>query len=314
MDIDNLRALGIKATTINDKIHVIHGKNRSRSPFSNAILVLDKIHVLMDPGCGLDILEKLSRTIGIDLVITSHSHPDHTSGAWLLQEKAHADIAVPQEHSQSISKADKLAVRFVEDDLAQLWKKTYLPGIGFKDFTPTKTFSHGEEFALGETCFTALHTPGHLEDHYCLFEPDQKIVIGFDIDLSPFGPWYGNPESNIEQFQQSVETVSNLPAEVYITSHSKPIKGAYIPKRINAFIKAFSDRENLLLDRISTHDGTTLEEIIMESPIYEIDHTCPDKILKYGETQMVTKHLRALVKKGKIVHRDGKYRRAAKIF
>jgi glyoxylase-like metal-dependent hydrolase (beta-lactamase superfamily II) len=311
MDIDKIRSFGIRATTITEKIHVIHGNNRSRSPFSNAILVLDKIHALMDPGCGLDIMEKLAHAVGIDLVITSHSHPDHTSGAWLLQDMAHADVAVPQEHEESISKADKLAVRFVGDDLGELWKNNYLPVTGFRDFTPTTTFAHGHEFALGQSCFIALHTPGHLEDHYCLFEPDQKIVVGFDIDLSPFGPWYGNPESNIVQFQQSIETVSNLPAEVYITSHSKPIKGRFIAKRMEAYARAFSDREHLLLERISTHDWTDLEEVIMESPIYQVDHSRPDKILKYGETQMVTKHLHALEEKGMIIHRDGKYRRAS---
>ena len=309
MDIDRIRSSGIRTTTITEKIHVIHGNNRSRSPFSNAILVLDRIHALMDPGCGLDIMEKLARTIDIDLVITSHSHPDHTSGAWLLQNITNADIAVPREHEESISKVDKLAVRFVGDDLAELWKNNYLPVTGFKDFTPTKTFAHGHEFSLGQSRFIALHTPGHLEDHYCLFEPDQKILVGFDIDLSPFGPWYGNPESNIVQFQQSIETVSKLPAEVYITSHSRPIKGTYIHKRIRAYERAFSDRENLLLERISTHDWTDPEDIIMESPIYQVDHTRPDEILKYGETQMVTKHLSSLVEKGQIIHLDGKYRR-----
>ncbi len=311
MDIDTIQSLGIRTTAITEKIHVVHGNNRSRSPFSNAILILDKIHALMDPGCGLDILEKLARAVGIDLVITSHSHPDHTSGAWLLQDMTHADIAVPQEHAGSISKADRLAVRFVGRDLAELWKKDYLPVTGFRDFTPTRTFAHSHEFLFGQTRFIALHTPGHLEDHYCLFEPDQKIVVGFDIDLSPFGPWYGNPESNIPQFQKSIEMVRNLPTEIYITSHSKPIKGAYIEKRIRAYERAFSDRDTILMERISTLEWTDLEDIIMESPIYQVDHSRPDEILKYGETQMVTKHLASLVDTGQVMQSDGKYCRTS---
>lgn len=309
MDIDRLRSLGIKITTITETIHVIHGKNRSRSPFANAVLVLDKTRALMDPGCGLDIIETLGKEVDIDIVIASHSHPDHTSGAWLLQETSNADIVVPQESAQSISKADKLAVRFVEDDLAELWKNTYLPITGFRDFTPTRTFAHGHEFSFGDTRFIALHTPGHLQDHYCLFEPDRKIVVGFDIDLSPFGPWYGNQESDIAEFKKSIDTIGSLPAEVYIPSHAKPIKGPYISKRMHAYEKAFDERDRAILECISGRDWTNLQDIVMNSPIYQADHSWPDEVLKYGETQMITKHLSALTEKGLIIQQDGHYQK-----
>lgn len=307
MDIDRLRLSGIKVTTITEKIHVIQGNNRSRSPFANAILILDKAHVLMDPGCGLEITEKIARLAGIDIVITSHSHPDHTAGVHLIQEISNPCIAVPQEHAQSISSADSLASRFVEKDLAQLWKDYYLPVTGFKDFTPTQSFAHGHEFSFGETRFIALHTPGHLEDHYCLIEPDKNIVVGFDIDLSPFGPWYGNPESDIDQFKKSIAMVSSLPAEIYITSHSKPVKGSYISRRMHLYANAFDERDDIILGNMSRARWYDIEDIVMKSPIYEVDHTEPDRILKYGETQMVLKHIHGLIEKGRIIQQDGKF-------
>ncbi len=309
MGIDTLRLSGIRTTSITEKIHVIQGKNRSRSPFANAILILDKTHALMDAGCGLATIETIARQIGIDIVITSHSHPDHTAGVHLVQKISNPCIAVPQEHAQSISCADSLALRFVEKELAQLWKDYYLPVTGFRDFSPTGTFAHGQEFSFGQTRFIALHTPGHLEDHYCLFEPDQKIVIGFDIDLSPFGPWYGNPESDIEQFKRSIAVVGSLPAEVYITSHSKPVKGSYIARRLNAYTKAFDERDETILKHMPGGDWLEIEKLVMESPIYEVDHSEPDRILKYGETQMVLKHLFGLAEKGLVSEHDGRFRK-----
>jgi len=310
MDIDKLRLSGIKVTTITDTIHVIQGNNRSRSPFSNAILILDKTHALIDPGCGTEITQKIARTIGIDIVITSHSHPDHTAGVHLIQEISNPHVAVPQEHAQSIYSADSLALRFVDKDMVQLWKDYYLPITGFRDFTPTMCFAHGHEFSFGENRFIALHTPGHLEDHYCLFEPDQKIVAGFDIDLSPFGPWYGNPESDIDQFKESIDLVSRLDAEIYITSHSKPVKDAYISKRMDTYTKAFHERDDTILRAMSMNNWSDLEDIVMQSPIYQVDHSRPDRLLIYGETQMVLKHIQGLAEKGRIIHQDGKYRRA----
>jgi len=307
MDIDKLRSSGIKVTTITEKIHVIQGNNRSRSPFANAVLILDKVHALMDPGCGLEITETIAQMVGIDVVIASHSHPDHTAGIHLIQEISNPDVAVPQEHAQSISIADSLASRFVEKDLSKLWKDHYLPVTGFKDFTPTKHFGQGHEFSFGETRFIALHTPGHLEDHYCFVEPDRNIVIGFDIDLSPFGPWYGNPESNIDQFKKSIAVVSSLPSEIYITSHSKPVKGTYISKRMRLYANAFDERDDIILRNMSGRNWWNMEDIVMKSPIYQVDHTDPDKILKYGETQMILKHIKGLTEKGRIIKQDGKY-------
>lgn len=307
-DLDRLHLSGIKTTSITDTIHVIQGNNRSRSPFANAILILDKTHALMDAGCGPKIMETTARLAGIDIVITSHSHPDHTAGVHLIQEISNPSIAVPEEHAQSISCADSLALRFVGKDLAQLWKDYYLPVTGFRDFTPTETFTHGHEFLFGKTRFIALHTPGHLEDHYCLVEPDKKIIIGFDIDLSPFGPWYGNPESDIGQFKKSIAMVNSLPADVYITSHSKPVKGSYISKRMHVYANAFDERDTAILRNMSGSNWWDAEDIVMKSPIYQVDHSEPDRILKYGETQMVLKHIKGLIERGRITQQDGSFR------
>jgi glyoxylase-like metal-dependent hydrolase (beta-lactamase superfamily II) len=310
MKIDRLRSLGIRITSITNTIHVVHGNHRSRWPFANAILILDRTCALMDAGCGLDIIKKLSQALEIEIVIASHSHPDHTAGIWMLQDLSHPDVYVPKEHFKSISQADRLAERFVGKDLAQLWKDTYLGLTGFKDFLPTQCFAHNQEFSFGDTRFIALHTPGHIEDHYCFFEPEKKVVVGFDIDLSPFGPWYGNPESDIAEFNRSIETVSKLPAEVYLTSHSRPVKGTYISQRFSKYQKAFAERDKIILAGISCHEWSKTEDIVMKSPIYQADHNQPDRILKYGETQMVMKHLAGLVAQGRITKLEEKYRKA----
>lgn len=312
MDTDAFSRLGIKTTRLTDRIFIIHGNNRGRSPFSNAMCILDKHCILVDAGCGLDIIRKLSDTIQVDLVVLSHSHLDHTAGAWLLRETSNADILVPAQGSESIGCADKLAIRFVKKDLARYWMEIYPPLTGFRDFSFTSQFANAFELHTGSCRFIALHTPGHLADHYCLWEPDKKILFGFDIDLSPFGPWYGSPESDVGLFKKSIALIRRLPVELYVSSHARPVKPPHFQKRLAAYDSVFEARDRLLLKGLPEEGWRSIEDIVEESPIYETDYTShPDPMLKFAERQMIEKHLLGLAG-AKAVDHDGKtgYRRS----
>ncbi len=309
MVLDRLSSLGVKFTTISDRIHVLHGKNRGRSPYSNAVLVLDKVTALFDSGCGLDIIERLASVVNIDLVINSHSHPDHTSGDWLLQKLCRCDIKVPYNHKKSICDGDRLSLRLMGQAMAELWKTKGLSITGFRNFIPAGSYKEGEIIHLGHVKFMPLYTPGHLDDHYCLWDPDGDIFIGFDIDLSPFGPWYGNVESDIDAFKASIARVKAIPFRTYISSHAKPVNRHYFEKRISRYEKVFDDRDNAILGLVPLDRWISLEDITMFSPIYGYDYTKPDPILFYYELQMIQKHLSGLVIQEKVIHEDNMYRR-----
>ncbi len=309
MDMEQIRKRGIRFTSINERLHIIHGTGRSRSPFANAFLVTDRVCALIDTGCGLDILTKLLDLQPIELVINSHSHPDHTAGNWLVQGICSPEIAVPIEAASSIGSADKLAPRLAGAELASCWLETSLSVTGFRDFTLSSHFSEGHEFRLGRTRLVALHTPGHLADHYCLWEPEERIVFGFDIDLSPFGGWYGNAESDLGRFRASVDRLLSLPAEVYLSSHARPVRGAHIDRRLKAYRSIFDVRRERIRALVPVNAWKGPEDIAHLSPIYDVHHPDSKTLLFYNETQMVRKHLDELVLAGELVHLDGGYRR-----
>jgi len=304
MGIDMLTKSGIRVTSISEKIHVIHGKNRGRSPFSHSFLILDTAHVLFDSGCGLDVLETVIRTCGIDLVVNSHSHPDHTAGNWLLQELCDPGILVPKECSDSISSAELLGYRFVGTELAALWRERYLPVTGFRDFSLSESFSHGREVITGSLRFIAVHSPGHLLDHYCFYEPDEKILLGFDIDLSPFGPWYGHRESDIPTFRKSIEQASTMPVTTYFYSHARPVKGPYVSKRLESYASIFEARNSILCHCIPRNKPVNLTSLVDRSPFYGTDHSVGDLILRYGEEQMIIKHLQRLIDDSRVIESE----------
>ena len=309
MILDKLTAQGIRITSVTGSLHVIHGNNRGRSPFCNAFLVLDTVNVLFDTGCGLDIIEKICSEVRIDRVFVSHSHLDHTAGCQMIDKTSGAEIMVPEEDSDTIATAELLAMRFVGEQLFTTWMETYPALTGFRDFTITSTFNHEYEFSSGSMSFVALYTPGHLNDHYCFWVPDEKILLGFDIDLSPFGPWYGNPECDIALFKNSIAQIMEMPAEVYLSSHARPLKNPYIKKRLYAFRAFFEERDRQILELLSQSPLVAIEDLVRLSPFYDADHaSVSDELLWFGEEQMIRKHLDGLMDKGLVVREGERYR------
>jgi glyoxylase-like metal-dependent hydrolase (beta-lactamase superfamily II) len=306
---DQLTRAGVVFTEVDDRLIVIHGNNRSRNPYSNSFLVLDTVNVLFDAGCGFDILEKLFSLVRIDRLFVSHSHIDHTSGCRLASTLTGCEILVPEQESGTITSTELLALRFVGPALAPLWMETYPPATGFEEFEYHGTYDHAYEVATGHMNFTALWTPGHLEDHYCFWEPQRRILLGFDIDLSPFGPWYGSPESDIESFESSIIHIRKLAAKIYLSSHARPVGSRHVERRLAKYQSHFDRRDEQILEILSQTTSMTLEEIVMRSPFYEADHSALlDGFVWFGEEQMVKKHLDRLVLGGRIHEEGGRYR------
>jgi glyoxylase-like metal-dependent hydrolase (beta-lactamase superfamily II) len=311
MPLEKLESHGIKITDIDRQVHVVHGLNRSRSPFSNSFLITDGINILLDTGCGISIIEAILENFKIDLAVLSHSHPDHTSGSWVLN-RAGTGIIVPCENADSIGDTEKLARRMVGSDLADTWKKEYLPATGYRDFSFSGTYSDGHEFSTGKLRLKAVSAPGHTNDHYCLWEPDRKIIFGFDFDLSPFGPWYGNPESDIGLFIKSIARVRSLPFETYISSHARPVNRAHALRRLDAYESVIDFRDRLILDLMPDKRPVMPAEITWISPIYGCDYKAKmDTILFYGETNMISKHLARLVDIGMATVVNGAFMKKA---
>ncbi len=131
----------------------------------------------------------------IGLILNSHTHPDHSAGNWVFED---VQILVPREVFATSGRLPALAERFVEPELAEYWMDFVKRSMNIRECRPTGSYSEGEIFKFGETVLVVLHTPGHTADHYCFYEPNEKVLFSFDYDLTPFGPWYDHREPSIE--------------------------------------------------------------------------------------------------------------------
>jgi len=83
-------------------------------------------------------------------------------------------------------------------------------------------FGDGHVFDLGGVRVEAMHLPGHTRGHSG-FRIDGGVFFLSDIDLTGFGPYYGDVWSDLEQFEESLRVVRDVEAEWYVTFHQKGV-------------------------------------------------------------------------------------------
>ena len=242
-----------------------------------------------------------------DLVILGHVHEDHMAGLRRLK-----DIPV------HVHEKDVEAARSWEG-LARHYG--YVPEVlaGMRAMIETKFHyvprpdaqAYGDEAAWdlgGGVRVTAFHMPGHTRGHCVLLvEPGAIAFIG-DIDLSSFGPYYGDATSSLEDFRRTLEAVKDIPAKVWITSHHKGV----ITERATflALLQAFASRLDAREEAIAAYLGqqpSTLAELVAQRFVYPPQLN--DLYYEDAERRTIEQHLDVLRQSGRATEEDGRWRR-----
>ena len=283
-------------------LFLVPGENKARFPYSHSFLVEGDTCALLDTGCGEQTLDALRRERRIDMVISSHSHPDHVALNWKFDG---TPVYAPHYAANTFGNVTLLSERFTEPgELATEWRHFATTEMKIKTALPTHTFADEHVFDFGKIKLNAVYTPGHTIDHMCFFEPTHGIMFVFDIDLTAFGPWYGHRESDIGAFEESIRKVIAFQPRVVVSSH-KGVMVDNISARLEKFLGVFAERDQLLLDLLSRTDA--VDELVGLTPFYQ---SCPyaPNLMRYWEEQMIRKHLARLIERGWVAETlDGKY-------
>ncbi|WXG44348.1 MAG: MBL fold metallo-hydrolase [Promethearchaeati archaeon SRVP18_Atabeyarchaeia-1] len=291
---------------IEDSMFLVRGEDGGRFPHSNSVLVKrdNGEATVIDTGCGISTLSVIKRRFNVTCVINSHTHPDHSAGNWLFRDGVKA-IYVPEEGFETSGNMAALGDRLAEPGwLAEYWRDFVSKVMGFKECKPTRSFSSRTSFRFGEATLLPIYTPGHTIDHYCFYEPNKKILLSFDYDLTSFGPWYGHRESSIPAFKASIEKLERLDIEIMVSGHREIIKND-IKRKLSDFNSKFQERSEKILDMLTT-SGRSVAELVNEAPIYG-RFPYAEPLLRYWEGNMITKHLNELVSQGRAAKRGERY-------
>lgn len=280
-------------------VWIIYGENRGRFPFAHSLYLEGKRRLLIDTGAG----EGLQQLIGrVDHVCLSHFHRDHVAGNDLF---AGASFSIHPDDAPGVASAEGF---FRLTGLSR-FDESYWETLNQERFTATAAaavHNEGDRIDLGGLTLRVLHTPGHTPGHCAFLVEEHNLLFAADIDLSRFGPWYGNDRSDPGQFQQSIERVRSLNAALLITSHSRPVTED-IDGRLERYGAIIEQRHKRICGLLGTA-GLTLEELIDLKPIYR-RHPEPVGVYRFFEGNMLKKHLDLLIDRG-LVWRDGALYRA----
>ena len=92
------------------------------------------------------------------------------------------------------------------------------------------------------------------------------MFITGDIDLSSFGPYYGDASSDLDAFEASLARAREVDANHYVTFHHKGVidsRDAYV-QAIDAFTAVIATRERRMVEflpRRSAHAGRAAPSI-----------------------------------------------------
>ncbi len=232
-----------------------------------------------------------------NLCILGHVHEDHMAGLHLLQ-------GVPLH----VHEADVQAARSWEG-LARHYG--YPPAVLMRlrdkierqfSYVPRPdalAYADGAVWDLGGVQVRAVHLPGHTAGHCALLvEPGGIAFIG-DIDLSGFGPYYGDRSSSLTDFRRSLAKLAELPAKVWITSHHKGVvtDRAEFDTLLGAFTARLDASAERLLKMLS-RGQRTLDDLVSQRLLYPPDHN--ELWIDAAEARSITQHLEELQAAGRV--------------
>ena len=282
----------------------IPGDNNGRYPFCNSLYIDDERKAVIDTACNESTLRNLAEERGLDVIINTHYHEDHFTLNYLFPD---AELYVHEEDAPCFKSIEKLLEYYgmEEQEYNQFWRDTLIGHFHYQERIPSKEFRDGDILDFGQVKLEVIHTPGHTIGHTSFYCADEGVLFMADLDLTPFGPYYGDRVADIDQTIASVRRLMSIQAEFYITSHEMGIINGDIADMAEAYLAVIDERENDLIQFLEK--PRTLEEIVDQWIIYKKPRE-PKEFYIFGERAMMLKHLERLIKGGRAELRGDRYR------
>lgn len=144
-----------------------------------------------------------------DIAILSHVHEDHMAG---LHRLARAEVHVHAADVEAARSWEGLCRHYgYEPAQLQALKAKIEAEFHYVSRPDAVAYVEGRTWDLGGVRVRAVHLPGHTAGHSALLiEPHGIAFIG-DIDLTGFGPYYGDASSSLSAFRESIARLAQLP-------------------------------------------------------------------------------------------------------
>jgi glyoxylase-like metal-dependent hydrolase (beta-lactamase superfamily II) len=288
----NERAIG--------SVTVLFGERGGKYPHGNSLLVRGAdATALIDPSLALVERHAIGRPVaGVDLVLNSHCHEDHIAGNHLFPD---ATWHMHEADQPGLCSLDAmLAIYGYSEPVHSLFREILVDDFHYTPRPETSPFADADVFDLGGGVrIRVVHAPGHTRGHsFFWIEPDDVLYLG-DVDLSSFGPYYGDAWSSLVDFERTLAALPTLAPRHWATFHHVGVlddRSAF-DARLARFRAVIADREARLLAflREAPHD---LAEIVAHRFVYRPEDKVP--YAEPVEARSMGQHVERLLASGRV--------------
>jgi hydroxyacylglutathione hydrolase len=194
----------------------------------NTYVIKGEKTVLIDPGHSRYLSKLFLQTEEdgisaeeVDLVIITHSHPDHFEGIEAFMNKP-VKIAMNREEEHYLLESGKLLFEMMRQPLPKIRIDFYL--------------KEGE-LHLGKNIFHIYLTPGHSPGSLSIYWPERKALFTGDLIFHGGVGRTDFPEGNSKLLMESIERMADLDTEILLPGHGEIVMGKEMVLQNYEFIR-----------------------------------------------------------------------------
>ena len=285
-------------------VSVLLGAQSGKYPDGNQVLVRGSdVNVAFDTPMASRMRADLLAEI--DLVILGHVHEDHTVALDLL---THAGLMAHELDVQAVRSWDGLKQHYgyAEDTLSHV-REMIERDFHYAPRPDAMPYVDGQCWQLGGgVSIRAHHLPGHTSGHCALVVENEGLAFIGDIDLSGFGPYYGDATSSLRAFRQTLRDVAELDARTWVTSHHKAVitDRQQFLRDLARFASRIDERTEQLIHRLQS-GPQRVDDLAAQGFLYPAGHSVPWTLS--AERHTLQQHLDELIEQGRVQHHEGSY-------
>jgi len=204
---------------------------------TNTYIVGESRVAVVDPGPAIEShIDAIAAAVGprLEWIIVTHTHRDHSPGAAILAKRTNAKC---------------LGVLSSQPD--------------FQDasFTPNQPLEHNKAIKTSEFTLRAIHTPGHVDNHYCLLLEDEGILMAGDHLMNGSTVVIIPPQGDMREYINSLQRLREYNIQAIAPGHGDLINN---PEQIiSQTITHRLKREKKVMDCLGKIEQGSVTELVV---------------------------------------------------